>query len=279
VRDSLADMNGDRTTGFGVGDILEITGSAIGRADFTIDRQADKVVFSAGGSHFELYGDYTAGEFMAVARGSGSDAKTTVTFVPYLPDLQEGVRVDPAAINGMANVPFLTGDSAVHFTLELKSSGSAFQNALGTYRVASDGAIVDVHLLFANTLDPGGRTLDLGTPGNGEKIGFFLVQNAVAQYGQLADDLSFIGANGAPAHLGDNAPPVLVSASHGALAGAPVFHSFAALNPDHAQQVLSGAAPGGRELQVGFEDLLNSVGDNDYQDVVFNVRVSNDHVL
>ena len=279
VRDSLGDMNGDRTTGFGIGDILEITGSAISRADFTIDRQADKVVFSVGGSTFELGGDYAAGDFMAVARGSGADARTTVTFVPHLPNLQEGVRVDPAAINGMANLPFLTGDGAVHFTLELKSSGSAFQNALGTYRVASDGTIVDVHLLFANTLDPGGRTLDLGTPGNGEKIGFFLVQDAVAHYGQLADDLRFVGANGAPAHLGDGAPPVLVSASHGVLADGPVLHSFAELNPDHAQQVLSGAAPGGRELQVGYEDLLNSVGDNDFQDVVFNVRVSNDHVL
>ena len=279
VRDSLANMNGDRTTGFDVGDILEIDGSAIGRADFIIDKQADRVVFSFGGSSFELAGDYAAGDFMAVARGSGADAKTTVTFVPFLPSLQEGVRVDPAAINGMANLPFLTGDGAVRFTLELKASGSAFQNALGTYKVASDGTVTGVHLLFADTLDPGARTLDLGTPGNGEKIGFFLVQDAVAHYGRLVDDLSFVGANGAPAHLGDNAPPVLVSTSHGTLGDGPVFHTFAALNPDHAQQVLSGAAPGGRELQVGFEDLLNSVGDNDYQDVVFNVRVSNDHVL
>lgn len=274
VRDRLADLNGDRIGGFGVGDALEIDESAIGRGDFSIDRQAGKVVVSVGGESFELSGSFSAGDFMAVARGSGTEGQTTVTFVPYLPTLTEGVRVDPASINGVANLPFLTGDGAAVFTLELAGSTSSYENALGTYRVAIDGTISDVHLLFANTLSVADHVVDLGKPGNGEMIGFFLVQDAVGRYGTLIDDLHFVGANGQPADLDAGLPPVLVSAGRGQLVAAPVWHSFATLNPNDAEQVLSGVVPGGRELQVGFEDVLG--GDNDYQDVVLNVRVSYD---
>ena len=69
---------------------------------------------------------------------------------------------------------------------------------------------------------------------------------------------------------------MLHSASRGDLTGVPIFHSFATLNPGDAMQVLSGAAPGGRELQVGFEDLPTSSGDNDFQDVIVGVRASSD---
>ena len=90
---------------------------------------------------------------MAVARGSGADAHTIVTFENFLPTLAEGVRVDPASINGVANEPFLTGDGSVRFTLEFKSAVSAYSNALGVYKVATDGTIFDVDIVFANTLN------------------------------------------------------------------------------------------------------------------------------
>ena len=44
-------------------------------------------------------------------------------------------------------------------------------------------------------------------------------------------------------------------------------------------QVLSGVAPGGRELQIGFEDVSTVTGDNDFQDVVISIRALDDGIL
>lgn len=114
--------------------------------------------------------------------------------------------------------------------------------------------------------------------GNNEKLGFFLIQDGFDLYGNLPDDLSFM-ISGTPADLDSGVPPVLRSASLGDLAAAPIFHSFATFNPEHTNHVLSGVAPGGRELQIGFEDLPTATGDNDFQDVVIGIRVSPDDRL
>ncbi|WP_422003141.1 5'-nucleotidase C-terminal domain-containing protein [Reyranella sp.] len=281
LRDRLADLHGDRVSGFGFDDTLDIQGSLIGRGSLGVVKDEAGATFSVGGVSFHYDGDFSGGDFMTVTRGSGADAHTVVTFQPYLPVLQEGARVDPSKINGMLNEPFLTGDGAVSFTLELKSATSAFANMLGTYKVAADGTISDVHLVFANTLavPAASATVALGAPADGVRLGFFLVQDGFDHYGSLPDDFSFQAAGGGSAHVGDGRPPVLVSASRGVLGEVPVFHSFAALNPDHANQVLSGVAPGGLELLMGFEDLPSTTGDNDFQDVVVALRVGSDHLL
>jgi serralysin len=114
---------------------------------------------------------------------------------------------------------------------------SEHSNALGFYKIGADGAISNVHIMFANTLAvASGTTVSLGTPGNGERVGFFLVQDGFDRYGSLPDNLSFVAGEG-------GAPPVLTSATHGALTAAAVFHSSAYLNPGNAIQVLSGVAP------------------------------------
>ena len=117
-------------------------------------------------------------------------------------------------------------------------------------------------------------------PGNNEKLGFFLIQDGFDLYGNLPDDLSFVmPGTASPADLDSGVPPVLRSATLGNLTVAPIFHSFATFNPGDANQVLSGVAPGGRELQIGFEDLPTAAGDNDFQDVVIGIRVSPDDQL
>ena len=119
-----------------------------------------------------------------------------MTFEKFLPTLTEGVRVDPTSINGVANEPFLTGDGSVRFTLDFKSAISAYSNALGVYKVAADGTIFDVNIIFNNTHNVTGaaRTVNLGVPGNNEKLGFFLVQDGFDLYGNLPASLSFPGA-------------------------------------------------------------------------------------
>ena len=72
---------------------------------------------------------------------------------------------------------------------------------------------------------------------------------------------------------------ILTSASLGALTGTQIFHSSANLNPNGADQVLSGVKPGGQELQIGFEDLPNATGDRDFQDVVIGIHVTGDGFL
>ena len=225
-------------------------------------------------------GDFLGGDFMTVARGVGADAHTFVTFVNYLPNLGKSSRVDPAWINGVANQAFLTGDGSVRFMLELESAVSEYRNALGVYKVATDGTIFDVDVIFNNTLNAATSTVDLGVPGTDERIGFFLIQNGFDIYGNLPDNLSFVApGTTVPADLDSGVPPTLYSETLGNLTAASIFHSFSTFNPGDAVQVLSGVTPGGLALQIGFEDLPSSTGDNDFQDVLVRIRTIPDGYL
>lgn len=278
--DSLAgywgDMNGDVVSGFSSDDRIDITGSLIGRGNFDVAVEAGMATLTAAGSSLQLNGDFTGGEFMAITRGTGAAAHTVVTFENYLPSLREGASVNPATINGIANEGFLTGDGSVSFTVNFVSSGSAYANTLGAYLVAEDGTISDVQILFNNTRDMTSGSVNLGVPDNNERIGFFLIQDGFTKYGALPDNLSFLasGTNTA-ADLDDGLVPTLSSATLGALSAASIFHSFGTLNPGDVVQVLSGVSQGGTNLQIGFEDILSTSGDNDFQDVVFSVQVDN----
>lgn len=283
LHDKLADMNGDIINSLGSANFLTFDDALVGRANLAVTVAEAGVTLGAGGAVFQLNGDFSGGDFMTVARGNGADQHTTVSLVNFLPTLAEGVRVDPTWINGVANEPFLAGDGSARFTLELKSAVSAFKNALGTYKVATDGTIFGVDILFGNTLDAassGAQAVDLGAPASNERIGFFLVQDGFDFYGNLPHDLSFVTESTlAPAHLDTGLPLYLNSATLGLLTAAPIFHSFATLNPGDANQILSGVSPGGRELQIGFEDLPTATGDNDFQDVVIGLWTSADDYL
>jgi hypothetical protein len=279
LRDTLANMDGDDIFDFGQGTTIDVVGSLIGRNRLQIEHVAGDTTLDLGETEILLEGAYGGGDFMVVARGTGANAHTEVTFEPFLPQLFEGVQVDTDEINGVANQPFLTGDGAVNFTLRLQAAVSTFNNTLGYYKVAADGTIRDVHLLFANTHNPGSTTVDLGTPGNGEKIGFFLIQRGFDQFGALPDNLAFVGPDGSAGNTSAGPSLLLSSATLGTLFGAGLFHSLQALNPGNALQVLSGVTPGGRELQIGFEDVANGTGDNDFQDVVIAINANADNVF
>ncbi|MDB5488082.1 MAG: hypothetical protein JWQ58_1797, partial [Reyranella sp.] len=281
-RDALADLNGDLISSFAPGDAIDITGALIGRNNLSVTLGTSVATLAAGGVSFQLQGDFSNGEFVTAARGSGIDAHTTITFQNHLLELKEGVAVDPTKINGIVDQAFLTGDGSTVFTLALKSADSAFANTLGTYRVAADGTITDVHIVFANTLNvaPGAVTLGLGSPADGERIGFFLIQDGFNRYGNLPDNLSLVVPGTAiAADLDDGLAPALRSATLGQLNTAAIFYSFSTLNPGDVNQALSGVTMGGRELQVGFEDQLSAVGDNDFQDVVISITTNTDNLF
>ena len=128
--------------------------------------------------------------------------------------------MDTASINGVANEPFLFGDGSVRFSLELKSAVSAFHNTLGVYKVAADGTIGDVRILFADTLNVAGaaRTVDLGTPADGARLAFFLIQDGFDAYGRLPDDLTFVTpGTTVPANIAVDDAVTLHSATRGDL--------------------------------------------------------------
>lgn len=275
LHDSAADMDDDTIVGVDSSDSIDFAGLYLDQDDLTVTKTASTTTVKIGAATIDMSGDFTDGAFMVAARGIGAEAHTSVTFVSFLPSLSEGMRIDAGAINGVANEAFLTGDGEVQFSLQLRSAVSAYANTLGIYRVAQDGTIHDVDILFANTLAASTTTISLGTPGDGEHIGFFLIQDGFRHFGSLPDNLSFEIAGGAPANLEAGLPPALVSASLGQL-DAMIFHSFGTLNQGNAEQVLSGVTPGGQELLFGFEDLPTATGDNDFQDVVFGVWASHD---
>jgi hypothetical protein len=279
LRDTPADLNGDVITGFGSDDAVDIQGASIGRTALSVAPSATAATVAVGGSRFEMTGDFSGGDFMTVARGAGADAHTIVTFVPFLPSLSEGAPVDIASINGVANEPFLFGDGSARFSLELKSAVSAFHNTLGVYTVAADGTISGVRILFSDTLNvaDAARVVDLGTPGEGARLAFFLIQDGFDLYGALPGDLTFVKPGTTDAANIADAAVTLHSATRGDLVAVPVFHSNPAFNsPLGTVQVLSGVTQGGRELQIGFEDVSTVSGDNDFQDVVISIRTLDD---
>lgn len=278
LRDTLSDMNGDTVFHFGQSTTIDVTGALIGRDHLKILADPDgNTTLGMGNTEILLIGTFAGGEFMAVARNNGPVMHTDVSYEPYLPHLVEGVAVAPDAVNGVANQPFLTGDSVVHFSVTLQAAIAAFNDTLGYYRVGTDGTIKGVDILFSNTHGSGPTTVTLATPGSGEQIGFFLIQNGANQFGDLGHNLAFV-AQGGGAASANGGPVFLQSATLGILNGATIFHSYANLNPDGAH-VLSGVAPGGHDLQMGFEDLARATGDNDFQDVVINIHTDRDGVL
>src|SRR5262249_45729391 len=83
LHDTLADLRGDFIASFGLDDGVEIQGALIGRTALNIVTSGNTATVSVGGSSFTMTGDFSGGEFMSVARGTGADAHTNVTFVPF----------------------------------------------------------------------------------------------------------------------------------------------------------------------------------------------------
>ncbi|GGF52576.1 hypothetical protein GCM10007301_10070 [Azorhizobium oxalatiphilum] len=270
--DALADLNGDAVFGFSALGRVDMLGSRLTAATYSLTHDAATATFASGGSAFQLFGDFSGGDFMTVARGSGAEAITYLSFGTFLPTLSEGAAVDASLINGIANQPYLSGDGGVSFTLEFTSAQSGYRNMLGTYNISVDGSISDVRILFGDTsVEAGGTTLSLGQPGNGDSVGFFLIQDGFNRYGSLPDDISFLFEAG-------STTPVLHSQQL-ALYGATVFHSTAAYNADGLDHVLSGISSDASSLVIGFEDVARGTADDDFQDVVFTLHAHDGFLL
>jgi Ca2+-binding RTX toxin-like protein len=188
----------------------------------------------------------------------------------------------------------ITEDVTAKVTFNGETAG--YKNALGMYKIAADGTIYDVDVLFANASlkDSGGdliagkSTVDVALKA-GERVGFFVVPNAYDQAGmdkllndanatwKMVDRGSGLDGNvgwGATklVHVGADGKETDIKSAY----GTDVFHSVSNgagwLNPDQFKHVQGTVDPLAGDVRIGFEDLWKG-GDNDFDDSIFTINV------
>lgn len=173
---------------------------------------------------------------------------------------------------------------------------AGFQNALGAYKIAPDGTITGVDILFANAslkgsggdLVAGKSAVDLDIAA-GDRLGFFVVPNGFAQKNMaklLADEggsFKFINKDGSPGNINNGGEVFLVHVSPKGTEtiitseyGKSVFHSLngaaGGLNADKFVHVTGEVDVASGSIKIGFEDLWKG-GDKDFDDSVFRVDI------
>ena len=193
-------------------------------------------------------------------------------------------------------------------TVTFLDEGAGFRNSLGMYKIAEDGSVYDVQILFPNASKQGsGGSLIKGESAvgidleAGDQLGFFIVSNG---YGRGGDNQSMLSDQdgqfelrntaGQPGNIqtDDELQLVHIDAETGVETkvrsqyGNDLFHSPAteetdwAPNPDNFPHTVGRLNTVEGLVTLGFEDLKHG-GDKDYDDTVFVVDVgqSNAQVL
>jgi serralysin len=185
------------------------------------------------------------------------------------------------------------------------SEGAGFQNSLVMYRVAADGTIGGVQVLFPNasaqgsggSLIPGESHVDVPLQ-PGDRIGFMVASNAFGrptnallstttgtfELRNPAGQIANIGDTGNLTlfHVAPNGTRTAIQTQY----GTNTFHSAAdpgngyALNADRFAHTVGRVESANGTILLGFEDLWNG-GDRDFDDVIFrfDVGTSNARVL
>ena len=197
-----------------------------------------------------------------------------------------------ASVGGTADMSKLVIAEDAKATVTFEGESAGYKNAIGVYKIAADGTITGVQILFANAslkgsggdLVGGESSVDLGLKA-GEKLGFFVVPNGFAQKGMdklLGDtdgSFKFVDSQGNPANANNGSDLRLVHVSANGREtdiksqyGTNVFHSDASLNADGKEHVKGTIDVANGELRLGFEDLWNG-GDKDYDDSVLTIKL------
>jgi Ca2+-binding RTX toxin-like protein len=206
----------------------------------------------------------------------------------------------PSNINvPVPNQGISTGNAAISFATTITAtylfSEAGYQNSLGFYKIGADGTIGNVEIVMKNqhayaygtvfTYDYDGAA--------GDSLGSFLVANGNAvnalyrntdfSTGTLAFIYDYNGANERAANIADDGNFVSLIFTDGAneyVFNVDTYHSalsggVPSLNRDGLVHAMSGLADPSDPavLRVGYEDL-NYLGDADFDDVVFDIRVT-----
>lgn len=198
-----------------------------------------------------------------------------------------------------ANQGIQTGNTAISFATTITAtyifSSAGYHNSLGFYKIGADGTISNVDVVIKNQHQHSyGAEFTYEYDGmQGDSLGTFIIANgygANATYrntdlstGTLQFIYDYNGANERAANVSDDGNLVSLVFNDGVnevVFNVDVYHSslsggIPSLNRDGLVHAMSGLAdandPGA--LRVGFEDL-NYLGDADFDDVVFDIRVA-----
>ena len=178
-----------------------------------------------------------------------------------------------------------------------------YQNSIGVYKIAADGSIYDVQIMFANSssvgsggeLVAGQSNIDLNLKA-GDKLGFFVVPNAYSQPGMAAllsdttGKFVFFNWHG---ELGNINSPTELTLVHISADGSKyteihtqnwtsLVHSTLggqnALNGDGLTHAIGEIDRANGTLTVGFEDTIGA-SDHDFDDVVVTIDLGIDNVM
>jgi|TARA_R100000501_G_scaffold14680_2_gene26631 hypothetical protein len=258
-RGTLESFDGDTITDLSSEDSLDISGVYYLRESNT--PQTATFVTNDDDDDFSLTidSDLSSAGFITTGQAAG---ETSSRIIADLADLDEGVALADAQVNGVAVDEYLSSDTATDFRVSLREADitADFDNSLGVYEVRGDGTIADVRLLSLNVKD--GGTFNVQDLDDGSTLGFFIVQDGAAS---LTD--------GAVLDIDVSSGDAVLEVD-GAESDLTIFLSHDAdLNVDNSEHVVSGAAEDGSgALAMGFEDLVRTANsDDDFQDVVFQV--------
>jgi Ca2+-binding RTX toxin-like protein len=194
----------------------------------------------------------------------------------------------------------------VQARLTFVSEDGGYKNSFGSYKIAADGSVTDVRIVFANASAKGsGGTLDPGKSGAdwalkaGEALGFFIVSNGYARSARNAKLLDEPGASfelrnadGTPGNLNSGQPLRLwhvnpktgIATEIDSGKEIDIFHSAAdpnrgfAPNSDGVRHVVAKADPATGTIMLNFEDLRGG-GDRDFNDSIVTLSIGSANVV
>lgn len=206
--------------------------------------------------------------------------------------LVESERVVEHDLSGLSETP-TAGTDPSHFQLDAAhkvsmtfvDESAGYRNSVGYYKIAADGTITDVDIVFKDASISHSGGTDAGTTVEldleaGESFGTFIIANGASRnwFSWFRDgEYQFQNADGSPATINSDAPELVFVDSRGRERDVrgEVYHSAAvgstlALNADDANHVMS-SDNGDGGLRLSFEDLPSYYSDEDFNDVVIDL--------
>jgi Ca2+-binding RTX toxin-like protein len=212
----------------------------------------------------------------------GADSETMV-------EVEQIIEHD---LSGLSATPTLGVDPA-HFqlandhqvTMTFVGEDAGYRNTVGIYKIADDGSIHDVEIVFQDASDSRwygtetGTAVDLDLSG-GDNFGVFIIANGASRNNFRHFDnghYEFRDSDGNPATIDSDAPELVFVNNRGRSKDVKgeIYHSAVDasnlhLNGDDAQHVMSSAGDDGA-LRLSFEDLPSRWSDDDFNDVVIDL--------